>query len=98
MLEVVSIKPDGSQSLVVTVAGDSEEETRSMAARQMAIAHATPRIGPCGFSHFENVGYKNPPDAENPDGKVLSEQEWVTPGARRPGGQHLRECVIKARL
>lgn len=95
-LSVIEIKPGGQRKLVITVASEDRNALKSAAARDLAIRHATPQLGRCGFDTFGDWGYLNPPDAANPNGRVLAEADMGKQGAREPGGLNTQEIVVMA--
>lgn len=93
-LEVESIKPTGQNEMTVTVSSPSRPETTATAARDLAIRAATPYIGRCGFNAFDVWGYRVPPTAEHPQGRVLTEGEMRVPGALKAGGVYVQDVRV----
>ncbi len=94
-LEVEDVQQDGANTAIVTVTSNVKSETTGTHARVLAIQSATPVIGKCGFSSFDFYTYRNPPDAGNPEGQLLSEEDMVT-GKMKPGGTYLQKIKVKA--
>lgn len=98
MISIYKVEPKGPNSRLVTVVADSRPELTSMDARNQAVAAATQEIGMCSFEKYANYGYYNPPDAQCPEGRFLTDEELMTPGVKKSNGRHTLELVITARM